>query len=69
MTPGSLEHLPGRPDRGAVGLNEALRDDGITVDVAHHEAALTVLDVRFAAPPADHLPGYPDGVHPGERPG
>jgi hypothetical protein len=41
-------------------LTEVLAADGITVEVAHHSPTLTVLDVRFGAPPREHLPNYPE---------
>jgi hypothetical protein len=60
MTPGGLQHLRRQPNGCAIWLTETLAGEGIAVEVAHHSPSLTVLDVRFGAPPQHHLPGYPE---------
>ena len=59
MMPGGIEHARRHPAACAAWLTSTLGPDGITVSVAHHDAALTVFDVRLDAPPPKDLPGYP----------
>jgi len=56
---GSFEHVRTDPYRCSEWLTESGVVDGATVTVSLHDHALTILDVRFDAPPDEHLPGYP----------
>jgi len=56
---GGYEHVKFDPDGCSSWLTNSGVISGITVTVAVNDPRLTVLDVRFDPPPADHLPGYP----------
>ena len=54
-----LDHLRGDPHGCIRRLNKSGTVPGAHVAVVRHHTALTVLDVSFEPPPAQHLPGYP----------
>lgn len=59
MKSDSPAHVHSNPHGCADWLSDAGVVGGVAVTVALSDGRVTVFDVRFEPPPAEHLPGYP----------
>ena len=59
MSYGSLAALRNNPHRCCEWLAQRGLTHHLTISAVRHDRMITVFDIRFEPPPAEHLPDYP----------